>query len=99
MLSYANTTEMKEIASRLNILINEYNSLINSLFIRLAKVPYETNEWVGNTAEYYFRTIELDKAEFLNFGMLLATYSAKIKNDASLIEETITKNLNIERGN
>lgn len=95
-ITYADTNEMKDIAQTVSNLCLEYNQEITNLFTKLINVPYETKEWIGESAEYYFKQVLLDKTDFINFGNALNEYSKKILEDALKIEETIAKNIKLE---
>ena len=66
MINYADTAMMREIATSISHLVLEYNQEINNLYNRLSRVPYETKEWVGNSSEYYFKQVLLDKTNFID---------------------------------
>lgn len=94
---YANVEEIEEVAKNVNKLAIMYDNEINNLFRRLSDVPTVTKEWIGNTANSYFKTILLDKDEYVNIGKNLHLFSDKLNKDAERIRNTVTKIVISER--
>lgn len=95
-ITHCNTTDLRDIATDINSLANEYEQVITKMFNRLANVPYETKEWIGGQSEQYFRTILMDKGEFLSLGENIKKYSNLIKNSADAIDTCIKNNNTME---
>lgn len=62
MITYINTEDIQDVLKQARALETELREEINGLYDRLAKVPTETGEWVGEKANYYFGIIAQDKA-------------------------------------
>lgn len=95
-ITRCNTANLKDIANDINSLANEYEQTITKMFNRLANVPYETKEWIGGQSEKYFRTILMDKSEFISLGENIKKYSNLIRNSADAIDTCIKSNNTIE---
>lgn len=93
MITYADTEKIKEIAKDIDILANEYLAEINSMFKRFSDVPRGTKEWVGQSADYYYKKISYDKIDFVKFGENIKTYSKKLLTDADSIKSTVKNNV------
>ncbi|NLC48224.1 MAG: hypothetical protein GX758_02570 [Tenericutes bacterium] len=91
---YADTDKMDDIARDIISLANDYDLQITKLFKRFSNVPYETKEWVGDSSIFYFKTIALDKNEFVKFSELIKGFAYTILNNSDKIKETI--NLNVQ---
>ena len=96
-IQYVDTDRVKEISKNIIYLSNRYDVLINKLFKRMTLVPYDTKEWVGQTAERYFKYVSLDKADFLKFSDKIREYGKRLSDDAEAIEDKVSKNVAIER--
>lgn len=90
-VSSVDTDRLKEISQDIMSKANEYDIKITKLFKMLGDVPYTTKEWVGNQAERYFKTILLDKNDFLEFGNELKRYAKKLSEDSDKLAEAIKK--------
>lgn len=88
-LTYANTSEIEEIAKELSSISNDYTVEINNLFTRLSNVPSETKEWQGEQSEKYHNIIAGDKAGLLNIGKELKYLADKLKSDALEISNSV----------
>lgn len=95
-ISYADTRTIEDIGIELNSLASELNDKINSLYNRLGNVPYGTGEWVGNSAIYYFNTIQKDKQQYITLVSNIREISSTLQRHALQINETIKDNLNKE---
>jgi uncharacterized protein YukE len=91
LITYANTTEIDNIADELLALSQEYQSEIDKLFSRLSDVPEYTKEWQGTQAKKFFNAIGKNKREFDNVGSQMKYIANKIKADAIDISSTISK--------
>lgn len=87
--TYVDTDSLDEISSSIIELVGDYDIEINNLFKRFSNVPYETREWVGQSAEYYFKTVALDKTTFIDFGNSIREFAYKIANDSEKLRNTI----------
>lgn len=95
-ISYANTTEIEDIAKDINKIVSEINSEFDDLFNRLADVPYGTREWVGNKATYYFNKISSDRTIYKNFTNNLNEIGMHLLKSVGEMQGCITKNTNRE---
>lgn len=93
MITYADTDKIKDIAKDIDVLANEYLKEINNMFKRFANVPRGTEEWVGQSADYYYEKISYDKIDFVKFGENIKTYSKKLMSDADSIKSTVKNNV------
>ena len=87
--TYVNIEKLEDTSKKIIDLVNQYDIEITNLFKMLSNVPYETREWVGQSAQYYFKTISLDKVDFLNFGNNIRSFANKITIDKSEIEKNV----------
>lgn len=87
----ANTDEMKNIASEINSLAVEYQTLITNLYNKFANMPTVTREWTGNKASEYVKYVMLDKSDLISIGSRIKDFSKIIINDANLIESNSEK--------
>ena len=96
-VTYMDTVKVDEIRKDLLDLANQYNDKIIQLFNKLASVPTETKEWIGNQANKYFETIiNNDKKEFLNYGYNLKNIANKLGNDINLVTGNLNKLVRLE---
>ena len=85
MITYINTTDLQDALREAKTLEAELREQIDKLYDRLAKVPTETKEWIGEKAKYYFNTIQQDKKQLESFCDTLTkqnNYLEKIINEA-----------------
>lgn len=95
-----NTEKIREISDDVIVQSNQFEILINKLFKRFSEVPYNTKEWIGDKSELYFKTISLDKSEYINFANEIRNFGKVLKDNCNDIEETIEKTQkNEEKGN
>lgn len=87
-ITHCDTKQMQDIANDITNLANEYEQKITQMFNRLANVPYETKEWIGNQSEKYFKTILFEKQSFIELGENIKKYSKMISDYVSEIEQT-----------
>lgn len=95
-ITRCDTKQMQDIANDITSLANEYEQKITKMFNRLANVPYDTKEWIGNQSEKYFKTILLDKTSFIELGENIKKYSKMISDYVSEIESTVKSVSEIE---
>lgn len=85
MITYINTTDLQDALREAKTLEAVLREEINKLYDRLAKVPDETKEWVGEKAKYYFNTVQQDKKQLESFCDMLTkqnNFLEKIINEA-----------------
>ena len=95
-ISYANTTEIQNIANDLISLADELNLEINNLFTRFSDVPTVTKEWVGDKSVFYFNFIASDKKQYNDFAAKLKDIGYKLSMNSYEIQNCIKKNIDIE---
>ena len=88
-ITYVDTDELSSLVTDINALVQEYNREINRLFTKFSNVPTVTKEWVGDSAEYYFSNIMLDKSDFLNFGNQLYEYTKYLNTICSSVHSRV----------
>jgi hypothetical protein len=86
---YADTDKIDDIARDIVSLANDYDLEITKLFKRFSNVPYETKEWVGDSSIFYFKTIALDKSEYIKFGELIRGFAHTLTNSSEEIKRTM----------
>ena len=96
-VSSIDTERVSDLANEILFLENDYEIQINRLFKMLSEVPYITKEWVGNQSERYFRTILLDKNDYINFGKEIRKYARKILDDSERMSDAIEETQKNER--
>ena len=96
MITYMDTLRVEEIKNELSNLSNEYNEIITELFQKLTQVPFDTKEWVGNRANYYFSTILPDKSKFLEYGNNLRNIVNKLEQDYSEVTGNVLRISRVE---
>lgn len=87
----ANTNEMRNIASEINSLAVQYQTLITGLYTRFSNMPTGTKEWIGNKAQEYVRYVMLDKESMLSVGDKIKSFATVITNDANILESNSAK--------
>ena len=90
-VSEIDTEKVAQISKNIISLVNEYDIQITNMFKMLGDVPYVTKEWVGNQSEKYFKTILLDKNDYLDFGKEIKRYAKKIADDSEKMADAIEK--------
>lgn len=87
----ANTTEMRRIATEINSLAVEYQTLISGLYTRFSEMPTTTKEWIGNKAQEYVGYVMLDKQDILSVGDKIKSFANVINSDADLLDSNASK--------
>lgn len=87
MISYANTDEMKEIATDMRNLTNQLRETFDALYKRLTAVPTETQEWFGGKSEYYFDIISSDIIEQRTICDKLNQLSDELDDEATTLQQ------------
>lgn len=95
-ISYANTDKIMAISKKIKSLSLDLDKEIDDLFTRFSEVPTLTGEWVGQTSEYYFKTIAKDKKKYKNFISEIRDVANKLDKDCSDIQSCINKCMNNE---
>ena len=89
--SYADTTEMIQVAKDLKKLSDDLDFEIKTLFSRLINVPNGTKEWIGDEANIYFNLIAEDKTQYLVLSRCIRSLSVEILGEADELENIATK--------
>lgn len=87
----ANTNEMRRIASEINSLAVQYQTLISGMYTKFSNMPVSTKEWVGNKASEYVNYVLLDKSDMLSVGDKIKSFARTIESDANLLETNSSK--------
>ena len=90
-ITYMDTAKVLAIKNDLLRLANDYSEIISNLFSKFHFAPTDSKEWFGNQALVYFRSIYLDKINYIDFGNNLRNIVNKLDSDVSLILNNITK--------
>lgn len=96
-IKYADTDEIKQLASDIKNLANEYEREIMELFRRFNNVPNVTKEWIGGQSGKFFDIVSFDKEDFDNVGETIKSYADKLVSDSDFIESRINKVIKEER--
>lgn len=70
-------------------LVEELKMNYNGLFLRLEKMPNQTREWVGSSAEAYVASVIKEKAEYMKFANDLYKYGNYLINAANEYDRLI----------
>ena len=95
-ISYVNTDKIMEISKKIKSLTLDLDKEIDDLFTRFAEVPTVTGEWVGQTSEYYFKTIAKDKMKYKDFISEINDVADRLDKDCVEIQSCIKKCINNE---
>ena len=87
----ANTDEMRRIASEINSLAVQYQTLISGLYTKFSEMPTVTKEWIGNKAQEYVGYVMLDKPDMLSVGDKIKSFANAITDDANQLDSNISK--------
>lgn len=87
----ANTNEMHRVASEINALAVQYQTLISGLYTKFSNMPTTTKEWVGNKAQEYVNYVLLDKPDMLSVGDKIKSFAKVIDDDANLLDTNSSK--------
>lgn len=96
-IKYADTDEIKQLASDIKNLANEYEREIMELFRRFNNVPNVTKEWIGGQSEKFFDIVSFDKEDFDSVGETIKSYADKLVSDSDFIESRVNKVIKEER--
>ena len=90
-ISYINTDEVENIANNISKQVDLYNTKIENLFKKFSEVSNITKEWFGNQADYYFRVVEGQKAQYVKFGQELQALVDRLNEDVADVRSTVTE--------
>ena len=82
MIPYVDTEELDSISDEVQTAAEDLEIEIKALFNRLRNVPQETQEWVGNQADYYFSTITQDEGKYLDFIAKIKALGLELKKES-----------------
>lgn len=95
-ITYVKTENIVDIKNEVDKLTEDYKEEYINLFKRLSLVTTNTQEWIGNQADFYFNNIMKDKNDFENVYNELKRLVEKLERDADLISKEVNHSLEIE---
>lgn len=87
------TKKMNECGTDILKQVSDYKEIIDNLYNKINNMPNKTFEWVGNGANQYVETINTDYKLYCDINDILTKYGNFLIDSASLLEETINKNI------
>lgn len=95
-IKYVDTNEVKAIASDFLKICNDLDDEFNKFFRKMSEVPTTSKEWIGDSAEYYFRKLDKDKSQYVNFVNSLRSIGKSLNKNMRDVSDCISKNRGIE---
>lgn len=83
------TQKMRECGNEIMKLSISIGDDINKLFDRIQKMPTNTCEWVGESAEAYVSRAKNEKLQYLQFKDVLYSYGKYLVNSADILEQSV----------
>ncbi len=85
------TKRIRECGDDILKLVEELKLTYNEMFTRFEKIPTETREWVGPTAEKYSAAVLGNKPTYMNFAKDLYKYGEYLINCANAYDEIVNQ--------
>lgn len=95
-IKYVDTTEAKAIAKDFLKTCNDLEDELNKFFRKMSEVPTTSKEWIGDSAEYYFKKVDEDKIQYVKFVNSLRSVGKSLNANMREISDCISKNRGIE---
>lgn len=95
-IKYVDTTEAKAIAKDFLKTCNDLEDEFNKFFKKMSEVPTTSKEWIGDSAEYYFKKVDEDKIQYVKFVNSLRSVGKSLNANMREISDCISKNRGIE---
>ncbi len=95
-IKYVDTTEAKAIAKDFLKTCNDLEDEFNKFFRKMSEVPTTSKEWIGDSAEYYFKKVDEDKIQYVKFVNSLRSIGKSLNANMREISDCISKNRGIE---
>ncbi len=95
-IKYVDTTEAKAIAKDFLKTCNDLEDEFNKFFRKMSEVPTTSKEWIGDSAEYYFKKVDEDKIQYVKFVNSLRSVGKSLNANMREISDCISKNRGIE---
>jgi uncharacterized protein YukE len=90
---YIDTEQLEKAANDIKNYANKLDQLLTSYVERMGKVPYETKEWQGNSAENFVQIIKNDyKKEYIPLITTIKKYANELDTAANECKKIVTEN-------
>lgn len=86
-----NTKKIKSYGEDIVVLADDFNTVIEKLFLRLENINEANEEWVGEDADRYVSTVATEKELYENLYSELRKFGIAYQSVAEQLDDTIRK--------
>ena len=86
---YIDTNKLRNNGNQIKRLANELNTILDTMFNRIEKMPTSTKEWTGNSALKFANIAKRDKAQYYELKREIEKYGTFLCDSASKLENRV----------